>query len=380
MNSYVKKENRLLWAFVSLILAVILLAAERQEFFSDMMVNRDLSLLAYVEEQDPEIGERLASLLFQGQASQEQAEKGKAVLKKYGYTSQSSHILKKRLFPFKDRKLFIAAGVLILLLSGFLMTAAVRLRSERIRRSQQERFRLQKQLMELSSYQEVNKRLKIFIENIAHQIKTPLAGCLTSLELLEDDLEEKEGPALPRVRECLGRMDDIRLLTERLLSIGRLEAGEVLFTYEEVELKSFLEELAEDYEDMKKSSLSFTPPGDKFLFYGSPAWLYEALSNLMKNCAEYDESPFPLRLSCEKETGWYRIRIRDHGPGFSEDDLPYIFDRFYRPRNEKKGHVGLGLNLARLIIEGHKGKIYAGNAEGGGAEFTVLLPLYETMK
>ena len=175
-------------------------------------------------------------------------------------------------------------------------------------------------------------------------------------------------------------MDDIRLLTERLLSIGRLEAGEVLFTYEEVELKSFLEELAEDYEDMKKSSLSFTPPGDKFLFYGSPAWLYEALSNLMKNCAEYDESPFPLRLSCEKETGWYRIRIRDHGPGFSEDDLPYIFDRFYRPRNEKKGHVGLGLNLARLIIEGHKGKIYAGNAEGGGAEFTVLLPLYETMK
>ncbi|MBQ1378053.1 MAG: hypothetical protein IIY77_08775, partial [Lachnospiraceae bacterium] len=180
MNSYVKKENRLLWAFVSLILAALLLAAERQEYFSAMMVNRDLSLLAYVEEQDPEIGERLASLLFQGQASPEQAEKGRVVLKKYGYTSQSSHILKKRLFPFKDRKLFIAAGVLILLLSGFLMTAAVRLRSERIRRSQQERFRLQKQLMELSSYQEVNKRLKIFIENIAHQIKTPLAGCLTS--------------------------------------------------------------------------------------------------------------------------------------------------------------------------------------------------------
>ena len=72
--------------------------------------------------------------------------------------------------------------------------------------------------------------------------------------------------------------------------------------------------------------------------------------------------------------------IRDHGTGISEKDLPHIFDRFYLSEKTGTSHVGIGLNLARLVVEQHFGSVTARNAEEGGAEFTVILPAYSIMK
>ena len=98
------------------------------------------------------------------------------------------------------------------------------------------------------------------------------------------------------------------------------------------------------------------------------------------NASEHDASGLPLELCCEEEKDWYRITLRDHGTGFCEEDIPNLFDRFYTPKEMKKGHVDLGLNLCRLIAEGQKGSIHAENCPGGGARFTILLPRRATMK
>lgn len=112
------------------------------------------------------------------------------------------------------------------------------------------------------------------------------------------------------------------------------------------------------------------------IYYGDYEWLKEAFSNIFTNCTQHDKSGIPLEVTCRKFAEYYMIRIRDHGPGFCEEDIPNLFSRFYTPKNQKQGHVGIGLNLARLIVEGHNGTIHAANHEEGGAVFEILLPIY----
>jgi len=126
------------------------------------------------------------------------------------------------------------------------------------------------------------------------------------------------------------------ILRERLLSIGRLEAGEVIFRSEETDLAELCQDAAVSSAGDKAYEISCTPEEASFIWQGSGSWTKEA--------------------------------------------LPYIFDRFYRPKDSRKGHVGLGLNLSRLIIEGQKGHLCADNAEDGGAQFTILLPRFEALK
>ena len=241
------------------------------------------------------------------------------------------------------------------------------------------------EIKELQAVSETNQRLKDFIENTAHQLKTPLSRIITSLELLEEtlsDLVEEKGieRALSRVSECTSHVEDTEKLVERLLAIGRLEAGEAVFLSEPFSLSLLSEELLAAYDPGNRPALLLIPETGDFLYHGSPAWIREALSNLINNAVTYGASQKVPVLTLQELPEAFRITLRDYGPGFSEADLPRLFDRFYRTQEMKKGHVGLGLNLAKLIIEGHKGRIMAENHAEGGALFTILLPKYELMK
>ena len=134
-----------------------------------------------------------------------------------------------------------------------------------------------------------------------------------------------------------------------------------------------------------RTKLLFEPEKGTFIYNGSEEWLREAVSNLLDNTEKYagsgEEDPdgYICELTTEELPDEYRITVRDFGAGFSEEDLPNLFDRFYRTGDMKKGHVGLGLNLVRLIVEGHQGRIWAENHPEGGALITILLPRFALM-
>ena len=102
--------------------------------------------------------------------------------------------------------------------------------------------------------------------------------------------------------------------------------------------------------------------------------------NILSNALEADESTGDVEISCVQGDDYIKLSIRDHGPGLSEKDIPNIFDRFYLPENVKQNHTGIGLNLAKLIVEGHQGSLYVYNHLEDGAVFQIILPVYESLK
>ena len=115
-------------------------------------------------------------------------------------------------------------------------------------------------------------------------------------------------------------------------------------------------------------------------YYGDYEWLKEAFMNILKNCMEHSPKKEMIHINFSQTKEGICVAIRDFGKGIEAEDLPYIFDRFYNPRQEKTSHVGIGLNLAKLVIEKHFGTIKAENHPQGGAVFTIVLPLYDLKK
>ena len=149
------------------------------------------------------------------------------------------------------------------------------------------------------------------------------------------------------VEECYRHLDSVNVLIRRLMDIGRLEAGKVIFQKKLLHVKEMLK---------------------------------EAFSNNLVNALEADKSKSRVEISCMKTSDYIKFSIRDHGPGLSEKNIPNIFDRFYLPENVKQNHTGIGLNLAKLIVEGHQGSLYVYNHVDGGAVFQIILPVYESLK
>ena len=111
-------------------------------------------------------------------------------------------------------------------------------------------------------------------------------------------------------------------------------------------------------------------------FYGDYDWLREAFSNLLKNALEHDTSNEAVEVNILQQKELVFVQIRDHGEGITQEDIKHIFDRFYLPGHSKKGHTGIGLNLAKLVIEKHFGTIEAINHAEGGVLINICFPLY----
>lgn len=216
---------------------------------------------------------------------------------------------------------------------------------------------------------------QMFLENVAHQIKTPLSCISTSLDLV---LEEAVPAQKKRISECFGYLDGIGALLKRLLDIGRLEAGKTILRREPFRMEQLLEEckyILPDGEQRILLSAEVTK-NPKAPYYGDYEWLKEAFLNILKNCLEHDKSGAPVSVMVSRNAEGIKVTVRDRGPGISPQDLPFIFDRFYLPEHVKKSHSGIGLNLAKLIIEKHFGVFHAANHEQGGAVFTIVLPVF----
>lgn len=192
--------------------------------------------------------------------------------------------------------------------------------------------------------------------DISHQLRTPLTALNLTVTLLaaEDITPERRRELMRELRRLLSRMD---WLVESLLKMSKLDAGTIPF--QRMPLAVPMEVRGEHLE---------TDVGGEMLLC-DPGWTVEPLGNVLKNCMEHAQSV--VRVGARETALYTEITVRDDGPGMDPDDIPHLFERFYRGKNANQESFGIGLALSRAILAAQNGTIRAENAREGGALFTL---------
>lgn len=251
------------------------------------------------------------------------------------------------------------------------------------------------------------------LSNIAHQLKTPITAISLSLQMLErgsagkapcapeaaappgteapaaahgspnpnppaeaSDTSGRKAPAAdfprPHLMQIQKQLKRLTHLEEALLLLSRIDAGALSLQREEVDVFTLLTLAADNLQELLAASGTSVeiPEQGGMMVMADLDWTMEAVMNLMKNCAEHGGGG-KIRCSYAQNPLYTEILIQDQGPGFAREDIPHLFKRFYRGRNAARGGIGIGLALAKEIIECQNGTLRARNQPGGGALFEI---------
>lgn len=208
------------------------------------------------------------------------------------------------------------------------------------------------------------------LANISHQMKTPLTSVMMMNELLSAEGSEEKRREFLDIEEK--QLEKMNWLIRTLLKLSRLDAGTVTLKAEKVAASKLVEEtLAPFLLQMDVKEIAVSRHTDDTEFFVDKNWTVEALQNIVKNCIEH-MGPGGRLMAETKENNLYKmIRITDTGCGISEEDLPHIFDRFYRGKDSSADSVGIGLSLSRTIIEKQRGDILVESKAGQGTTFEI---------
>ena len=208
------------------------------------------------------------------------------------------------------------------------------------------------------------------IADISHQIRTPLTSINLLVQLLSkpDLSEEKKRQHIMELRRMLSRIDS---LITALLKISKLDARTVQFKPQNISLEELINKSCEPLLvpfELRGQELAISAEGE---FFGDLAWTCEAVGNIVKNCMEHTPEGGKVEVIASENPLFSEIVIKDNGSGIDKDDLPHIFERFYKGKNSSGNSFGVGLALARMIITGQSGTIKAENRKDKGAKFTI---------
>ena len=200
--------------------------------------------------------------------------------------------------------------------------------------------------------------------NIAHQIKTPITAISLSLQTMEKEMEQSE-----KIQKQLLRLTR---LEEGLLLLSRFDAGTLVLQKSEIDVLTVIVLAADNLQELlAESGASIDIPElGEMAITADLEWTMEALINLMKNCMEHNRGG-TVHCSYGQNPLYTEILIWDEGNGFDKEDIPHLFERFYRGKNACAGGIGIGLALAKEIIERQNGTIHAKNMPDGGACFEI---------
>jgi hypothetical protein len=232
----------------------------------------------------------------------------------------------------------------------------------------------------LNAHAENENREKEFLKNtisdISHQLKTPLAALNIYNGLLQD-----EGDDLPTIKEFAAlseqELDRMETLVQNLLKITRLDAGSIAFEKHMENAADILKDVALHFayragQEKKEIILSGS---DTVMLVCDRDWLTEAIDNIVKNALDHTTDGDLIHIAWKHSASLVQIIVKDSGSGIHPEDLHHIFKRFYRSRFSKdKQGIGLGLPLAKAIIEAHDGTIEVDSRLGVGTTFIINFP------
>ena len=233
---------------------------------------------------------------------------------------------------------------------------------------------------ETTELRSLEKMRSDFVANVSHELRTPLTTVrgYTETILHEELTREQLVDFLQIIDKETKRLSS---LLDDLLDLAQIENEKGLVKKEPVDMSGLIREAVERVEDartVQDVTVNLDLPGQSIYVSGNPEWLRQALVNILENSIKHGYEKGQIGISLSTAGGQAEIIITDNGPGIPEEDLPHVFERFYRvdkARSRKSGSTGLGLSIVKHILEAHDACYTLQSKVGEGATFTITLPV-----
>ncbi|MFX3635530.1 MAG: sensor histidine kinase [Candidatus Pristimantibacillus sp.] len=253
------------------------------------------------------------------------------------------------------------------------------------------RVRLKQSIDQSLQYEENRKML---LSHISHDLKTPIAAIKGYVEGIHDGIANTDEMRDRYMSTIYRKTSDMDRLIDELFLFSKLDMQKVAFDFKVIDLHRYLHHFLEEQKfDMEKADINLIFPEEQsadtpLLIAADPEKLGRVLTNILNNSVKYmgqlpNVSNHTITVTVEARERDVVIALEDTGPGIDAEDLPYIFDGFYRAeqsRNSETGGSGLGLAIVKQIIEGHGGQVWAEEVTYGGSRFCLLLPRSESAR
>ena len=220
-----------------------------------------------------------------------------------------------------------------------------------------------------------------FLANVSHELKTPLARIRVALELADDDDLNAVRRSLQLIAQDWGDLDR---LVDDVLTVARFDLAQdariaaVQLNYERIDVRALAERVAAGFRSLHRHRFEVVVHEAAAQFYGDATLLRRVLDNLLHNAGKYSDANTIVRLEIRQRGSDIEFSVLDHGIGIDAADLPRLFEPFFRSdrsRARKTGGVGLGLALAKRIVEAHHGRILVRSEAGAGTTVAFTIPV-----
>lgn len=224
----------------------------------------------------------------------------------------------------------------------------------------------------LEAQEAIRRRLT---SDVAHELRTPIANVSAHLEAILEGIWE---PTMERLQNCYEELGRISNIISDLEKLRQLENENMTLHKEPVDLLELSQAVRTAFEpELEKKQLTCTVTGKSSIVSGDQKRLHQVIFNLVSNAIKYSVEGGHIHIQIEDGAKASTLIVEDQGIGIAKEDLPLIFERFYRTdrsRNRKTGGAGIGLTIAKTIVQAHGGKITVESKEGEGSRFLVTLP------
>ena len=237
----------------------------------------------------------------------------------------------------------------------------------------------------ISRFEKIFQIREDFSYAMIHDMKTPLTSIIMALNFLRSGkLDNRQEMKDKYFDIAENEADHLLTLTNKVLTISKLENHKLEMNRTEVELTPIIEKLTEKFKTKSQKTVNFITDIKAETAYADAEYLEEVLSNLIDNSVKYSGESVEIRISTARDDRYTVLKVYDNGFGISDKDIHLIFRKFERAsavkRNRRNGAsgFGLGLNFVDQVVEAHHGKIFVSSIEGEFTEFTIYLPLIES--
>jgi PAS domain S-box-containing protein len=236
-------------------------------------------------------------------------------------------------------------------------------------------------------YQEARDAVQLrdtFLSIAAHELKTPLTAMLGYTQLLQRRVESdptvnaREQRVVNIIGEQAGRLNK---MIQALFDLSRLQIGQLTLELAPVNVGVLLSRIVSEIEPtLEQHSLHLTIEGERLEVLGDELRLEQVIQNFVNNAIKYSPAGGPIHARVSRQEQWVRVSVRDTGIGIPREALDSVFERFYRAANTEAHSIsgmGVGLYVARQIVELHGGRVEVESIEGEGSTFAIVLPLWQ---
>ena len=216
-------------------------------------------------------------------------------------------------------------------------------------------------------------KLKDSLSDISHQLKTPLTSINIMLDNILDNPEMDSNTKEKFIQNIKREITNISSLVGEILKLSKFDASVIKFEEQQVFINDLVKSAISNVEmmaELKNINIEVNNQ-DNIKFVCDAKWQIEAITNILKNCIEHSKDDSTITIDIDSNKIYKQITIKDNGEGIDEKDLPHIFERFYKGKNASKDSVGIGLALAKTIIEKDNGSIKVDSKKGKQTTFII---------